>query len=308
MTTINMMDAAREEKLNNIFELKGLLADAKRRKLKAVIIPVPVHLMVIDTGYQTPVRTERELNYLTRNWDERKIGVLMGVPHYEEGKIYLVDGYGRMTASQIVDAEKYSELDTYIILDAPEDKTERRIFEAELFSSQGNNKVVTPFQKHGARQIVGDPVVKSMDLLQSEYGFEYSSVRGKRGEGVIGSYSELYKNIKTYGYLFGEFFFDICKASGFNRKVDGYAVYVMRSIKDLYKLYPENRTEIKEFLSTWMRPLDYRYLHSKSNAKYELLGPGNAMTMYFEDIVVEGLGLDHKRVVSENKIYEKKTA
>ena len=300
MTTINF----KRNKKENIEELRGILADAKRRKLTKVILQIPVRLMTIDTGYQTPVRTERELDYLTKKWDDRMIGVLVGVPHEEEGLVYLVDGYGRMTASQIVDAEKYKELEIQVILDAPKDKLERRKFEARYYSSQGNNKRVTPLQKHGARQIIEDPVVLTMDRLQEKYGFEYTAVRGRRGDAIIGSYSELYKNISTNGEEFGEFFFDICKESGFNRKTDGYAVYVMRSIRDLYKYYPENRTEIKDFLVKWLRPLDYRYLHAKSGAKYELLGPGNAMTMYFEDAVVEGLGLPHKRTVQDNKVIE----
>lgn len=299
MTTTNIMDT---EKMQNIAELKGLLADARRRNLKFVIIPLPVRLMAIDEAYQTPIRTERDLRYLTKNWDERKVAVLIGVPHFEEGLVYLVDGYGRMCASQIVDPEKYAELNVLIILDFPEEPEERRAFEAEMFASQGNNKKVTPLQKHGARQIIGDPVVKAMDVLQEEYGFVYNSVRGRRGEGVIGSYTELYKSIKANGFLYGEWFFDIAANAGFNRKTDGYAVYIMRSIRDLWKYYPEHRAEIKKYMSTRLRPVDYRWLHAKANAKYELLGPGNAMTMFFEDMVVEGLGLEHKRAVVENKI------
>lgn len=295
---------AESEKMQNIAELKGILADARRRKLTFVILPIPVRLLTIDTDYQTPVRTERDLNYLTKAWDERKIGVLMGVPHDEEGLIYLVDGYGRCVASQVVNPEKYTELNVLIILDAPVDHTERKIFEAEIFASQGNNKKVTPYQKHGARQIMKDPVVLTMNVLQEEYGFIYNIVRGRRGEGVVGSYSELYKSIKRFGYEFGEFFFDIARNSGFDRKPDGYAVYILRSLRDLWKLYPENHDAIKNYLSWKLRPLDYRYLHAKANAKYELLGPGNAMTMYFEDMVVDGLFLDHKRGIDNNKIVE----
>lgn len=301
MTTVNMIN---EETMMNIAELRGLLAEAKRRGMRAVIIKVPVRLLAIDPMYQTPIRTERELTYLTKAWDERKIGVLFGVPHFEVGKIFLVDGYGRLTASQIVDPDKYQELDVYVILDAPEDPHERQIFEAEIFVSQGNNKQVTPLQKHGARQIMNDPVVKIMDSLQEEYQFEYKTVRGRRGEGIIGSYMELYNSIRFGGLVYGEWFFDIAKAAGFNRKTDGYAVYIMRSMRDLWKYYPENRIEIKECLSEYLRDKDYRYLHSKANAKYELLGPGNAMTMYFEDIVVDELGLNHKREVENNKLKE----
>ena len=299
MTVLNM-----NETIANVAELRGLLADARRQNLTFVIVKIPIRLMAIDTDYQTPIRTERDLSYLTKNWDERKICTLTGIPHDEEGLIYLTDGYGRLTASQIVDPEKYKELNVLVILDAPTEPAERKRFEAELFASQGNNRQVTPLQKHGARQVMGDPVVKAMDELQKQYGFIYKALRGQNGEGIIGSYSELYKNIRVYGEGFGKFFFDICAAAGFNRKTNGYAVYIMRSIRDLYKLYPENRADIKEFLSNKLRPLDYRWLHSKANSHYELLGPGNAMTMYFEDMVTIGLNLEHKREVYNNRIVE----
>ena len=236
--TIKNMNETNQETMANIAELKGRLAAAMRSGETFAIVKIPARLLTIDTAYQTPIRTERDLKYLTGNkkvngedvpiWDERKVGVLWGAPHWEEGKIYLVDGYGRLTASQKIDPVKYEELNVLVILDAPEDPKERQIFEAEIFMSQGNNKQVTPLQKHGARQVVGDITVKAMDLLKERYGFQYCKVKGRRGEGIIGSYSELYRSIDIYGYLFGEYFFDICAASGFNRKTDGYAVYVMR--------------------------------------------------------------------------------
>ena len=53
------------EMIANINELKGILSDAIRRGLKYVILPMPVRLLTIDPGYQTPIRTERDLRYLT---------------------------------------------------------------------------------------------------------------------------------------------------------------------------------------------------------------------------------------------------
>ena len=73
------------------------------------IIRIPVELMEVDSRYQTDERTERDLKYLTNNWDERKLMPLLGVPHWEEGKVYIVDGYGRWIASQIVDKDKYKD-------------------------------------------------------------------------------------------------------------------------------------------------------------------------------------------------------
>ena len=76
----------------NVGELKGLLAASRSMGMTVVILKIPVRLFVIDPRYQTPNRTERDLNYLIRNWDERKLLPLIGVPHDEEGLMYIVDG------------------------------------------------------------------------------------------------------------------------------------------------------------------------------------------------------------------------
>ena len=83
----------------DIGELRGLLAASKAAGLKTAIIRIPVRLFAIDGRYQTSVRTERDLSYLTNSWNERKLLPVTGVPHEDEGLVYLVDGYGRWKAS-----------------------------------------------------------------------------------------------------------------------------------------------------------------------------------------------------------------
>ena len=80
---------------NDIGELRGLLASARSQGLKVAIIKIPVRLFAIDEKYQTSIRTNRSLKYLIDNFDDAKLLPVTGVPHDEEGKIYLVDGYGR---------------------------------------------------------------------------------------------------------------------------------------------------------------------------------------------------------------------
>lgn len=94
----------------NIGKLEGLTKMYKDAGMNVAIIRIPVELLEIDTRYQIDERTERDLNYLVNNWDERKLLPLVGVPHWKEGKVYIVDGYGRWIASQIVNKEKYVDL------------------------------------------------------------------------------------------------------------------------------------------------------------------------------------------------------
>lgn len=131
--------------------LKGLTKMYRDAKYNVAIIPIPVELLEIDTRYQTEIRTERDLHYLVNNWNENKLLPLIGVPHWEEGKVYLVDGYGRWIASQLVDKKKYSDLQVLLVLNPPEDAEARLKFEAEMYAYQNKQVArMTAIQKHGA--------------------------------------------------------------------------------------------------------------------------------------------------------------
>lgn len=79
--------------------LEGLTKMYRDAGYKTAIVSVPVEIMEIDTRYQTEVRTERDLRYLIDNWNENKLLPLIGVPHWETGEVFLVDGYGRWVSS-----------------------------------------------------------------------------------------------------------------------------------------------------------------------------------------------------------------
>lgn len=99
----------------SVDKLEGLTKMYTDINEEIAIIKIPVELMEVDSRYQTDERTERNLQYLVRNWDERKLMPLMGVPHWEEGKVYIVDGYGRWIASQIVNKKKYKDLKVHLM-------------------------------------------------------------------------------------------------------------------------------------------------------------------------------------------------
>ena len=63
----------------------------------------------------------------------------MGVPHYEDGWMVIMDGYGRTIASQMVDAQKYIELPVLVSLDAQWNLKRRREFEAEMYVYQNRD-------------------------------------------------------------------------------------------------------------------------------------------------------------------------
>ena len=90
--------------IGNVDTLKGMFMEEIRSGKLRTLKDIPVELLTIDTTYQTPVRTERDMGYLVNNWSERKLLPLVVVPHFETGLCYVVDGWGRANASQIIDS------------------------------------------------------------------------------------------------------------------------------------------------------------------------------------------------------------
>ena len=303
MTVRNMT----EINAKNIGELKGLLATAKENGNSVAIIKVPVYMMAVDESYQTVDRTTRKLDYLVSRWDERKIGVLTVVPHEEEGLVYIVDGYGRWQASQIVDEEKYTHLNCAVLLNAPEDPRERQKFEAELFANQNRDVAkLKPIDKHGAMQVLEDPAALVLDELQEKYGFSIGK-RKYKGENATGMkinniYVDLSEGIKQYGKGLADWYFDICKRSGLATKTRGYAAYIYRALKDMYVLYPEKRNETAEILIDYLRPITPYEFKARAVAKYSKLDYRTSCSIYAEDIITAKLGLKRTREIADGKI------
>lgn len=287
----------------SVDKLEGLTKAYTDMHEDIAIIKIPVELMEIDSRYQTDERTERDLRYLTNNWDERKLMPLLGVPHWEEGKVYIVDGYGRWIASQIVDKDKYKDLKVQMVLNAPTEDIERVAFEAALYAFQGVSvRKVTPIQKHGAMLVLHDPATETLEKMRTIYGFKYKETRGNRGEGVLGSYTEALSLCAIDNGDCAEYVYDIIRDSGFDRKHSGYASYVTRSLRDIYRLYAQDRTKTKEYLVKELRKLTPENLKANALCKYPILDFRTATSLYVEDMLVDGLGLEQSRQVEGTKI------
>jgi hypothetical protein len=294
---------------NEVGELKGLLASAREMGLPVAIIRIPVRLFAIDPMYQTPNRTERDLRYLVSNFDERKLLPVTGVPHDEEGKVYLVDGYGRWQASQMVDPNKYETLPCMVILNAPVESKARQKFEAEQYAYQNVNVAkMRPIQKHGALEVLEDKAVIAMNMMQEKYGFLYAKDKGNRECGVLGSYAETYAIAKAYGIEGLDYIFSVCQNAGFDRKANGYATNIMRGLRDVYRYYPEHRKETAKFLSEYLRRFEPCKFKANAISRYLMLDPKTATSLYMEDLVVDNISLSHKRKVEGKSVSEIRSA
>lgn len=289
--------------------LKGLTKMYVDAGCKVAIISIPVELLEIDSSYQTDIRTERDLRYLTDHWDENKLLPLVGVPHWEEGKIYLVDGFGRWIASQYIDKEKYSELLVMVILSAPSDKHKRLEFEAEMYAFQNAQVAkMTPLQKHGAMLILHDPATETLETLKAKYGFEYRATKGNRDASILGSYASTLNLCKIDEGKCANYVFEICRNAGFDRKSNGYATYIMKGLADIYKIYSNNREDTKELFSDMLRKTTPTLLKSNAVTKYPILDFRSALSLFLEDIIVDNLGLEQSREIYGTKLVPIKKA
>ena len=289
--------------IGSIDKLEGLTKLYTDLGEDIAIINIPVDLMEIDSRYQTEERTARDLRYLTENWDERKLMSLIGVPHWEEGKVYIVDGYGRWISSQIVNKEKYKDLKVQLLLNAPTEPDERLSYEAEIYAFQNKQvKNLTPIQKHDAMMILHDDATEILEKLRRKYGFEYKAGKGNREASVIGSYSYALNLCKIDNGKAANYVFNICEGAGFDRKSNGYATYIMKALKDMYRLYAKNRTETKNLLIHELRKVSPIVLKANAVVKYPMLEMKSAVSLYMEDMIIEKLGLEQSREVSGNKL------
>lgn len=283
--------------------LEGLTKMYRDASYTVAIVSIPVEILEIDSRYQTEERTDRDLRYLTANWNENKLLPLIGVPHWEEGKVYLVDGYGRWIASQLVDKEKYKYLMVLLILSAPTDPKERLKFEAELYAYQNVDvKDPTAIQRHGAMIVLDDKPTKILENMKKRYGFEYSANKGKREASVLGSYTVTLALCKIDNGKAAEYVFDICEGAGFDRKPSGYSTYVMRALRDMYKLYANNREDTKRYFIHELRSITPLSLKANAVVKYPMLDMKTAVSLYLEDLIVANLGLEQSREVSGTRL------
>ena len=263
---------------------------------------VPVDLLTIDPLYQTDERTQRSLKKLIDNWDENKLEPITIVPHEEEGMFYIVNGYGRWTASQhLPTPKKY--LCSIVLLGLSKDADKRRVQEAELYAYQNRDcSKMTPIQNHGALKIIGEPSVVLFEKLRDKYNFDFGfGKKTSKKINTIGSYSETLNMIKARDEKCFDFIFSTLIACGFDKKVNGYSTYVLRAMRDIYDNYGDKK-EIVGAIIEILRGITPEQFKSYAITKYPNLEYRSACTMYLEDEVCRVTKKKNKRYIHNNKI------
>ena len=294
-------ETRRMEQFNDIVaNIKPLMTIGKGRNQRVITgsAVVPLSCCFVDSRYQG-MRTHKHLNRLKNKWDERKLTPIILVPHPEEYRFAVVDGQGRC----LVAPEKgMDRLNAIILMDAPEDLSERLKFEAKYFIGQDSEvENVKPLEKHLSRVIIGDSAAVSLDKLLNKYGIKFVSTKGNREESVLGSYTDTYSIVKVHGEKCLDFIFSIIDNAGWNKETNGYATFVMRALREVWIAHPNDRKEIHRFLSKELRQIDPALFSAEAKAKYPKRDHRVSCVLYVEDLVCDGLGIEKKIYVDNGK-------
>lgn len=303
MSTVVAMneETRRMEQFNDIVaNIKPLMTTGKGKNQRAITgsAVVPLSCCFVDSRYQG-MRTHKHLNRLKNKWDERKLTPIILVPHPEEYRFAVVDGQGRCLFAPEKGMDR---LNAIILMDAPEDLNERLKFEAEYFIGQDSEvENVKPLEKHLSRVIIGDSAAVSLDKLLNKYGIKFVATKGNREESVLGSYTDTYSIVKVHGEKCLDFIFSIIDNAGWNKETNGYATFVMRSLRETWVTHPNDRKEIHRFLSKELRQIDPALFSAEAKAKYPKRDHRVSCVLYVEDMVCDGLGIEKKIYVDNGK-------
>lgn len=291
----------REEQFNDtVANIRPVFTEGKGRNQKTLTgsVMVPLSCCYVDMRYQR-FRQHRKLKWLDSRWSLSKLTPIVIVPHYEEHRFAIVDGQGRFL---VAPKKGMDRLPATVLLDIPEDYNERLKFEADCFIKQDTEtENLKDLEKHPGRVILEDKTAICIENMLNAYKVKISSLPGQRETSVLGSYPLTYNIVLTHGGKCLEFIFTIIDNAGWNKEKNGYASYVMRSLRDVWIAHPNDRVKMSDFLSKELRQLTPMLFSSKSRAKYPARDPRVACTLYIEDMLCEGLKLPKKIYIDGEK-------
>ena len=287
-------EARRIEQFNDVMaNAKPMITEGRGKNLHTVTASacIPLSCCYVDKRYQG-LRSHKRISQLESKFDKRKLTPITVVPHYDEHIFAIVDGQGR---SIVAPKKGMDRLFATILMDAPDDLEARLKFEAEYFIGQDSEvENVKPLEKHLARVIIGDPAAVTIDKLIKEYKISFTNTQGKRGESILGSYTDTYSIAKNRGEKCLDFIFSIIKNAGWNHETNGYATFVMRALRDTWVEHPNDREAIHTYLSDALRQSSPSLFSTDARAKYPKRDHRMACTLMIEDMVCDNLNLDRK--------------
>lgn len=246
---------------------------------------VPLKRMYVDEDYQRQT-SKAKVRKLAEKWNINKMDALRVSPHPEEGKFSIIDGSHRFHAAQM-NGEKF--LACEIIMGLSDDPAKRKVEEAKLFSTQGDEvNRLTPQEKHKANVLLGVKENVIVDNICEKYDIPYKpdSARGGHLKGVLAGFAEALRIAKVYGEkLLDEVFYVICE-SRWNMAYKGMGNAILRSLTNILVLHPDFKAEIKFELIKLFTPIEPEKLLADAMSKYPERKEIERLTLYLEDYLI----------------------
>lgn len=267
------------------------------------LFDIPVSLLTIDTAYQSDARTSRDLTPLINGWNENKLEPITVVPHMEEGMFYIVNGYGRWQASQLIkDPKDY--LSAIVLLGLSKNPAVRRKEEAELYAYQNRESSrLTPIQNHAAMLVLEEPNVVKLEHLRIKYGFGFCTKKERKSSRPANtiSYAETLATIKGMSEENCELIFSTLQDSKYHLIPDGYDINMIKAVKQAFRNYGYNE-DIKSVIVDILSSSSPSELDAKAHQLYPELESRRATRIYLQTCIADTLQRDPVFVVEGNKV------
>lgn len=234
----------------------------------------------------------KKIKALASKWDIKKMDALRVVPHKEECRFSVVDGYHRLEAAKIVGE---TELVCEIIMDISDDPIERLVQEATLFATQKDEvDNLTPIEKHNANVLRGVKANVDLHELVTKYNIplKKNPTHGRVKIGALAGFTAALRNIEINNgkQIMDNVFYVICN-SRWNIAPGGFSANAINALASMYKLHPVNAKEITEALIEFCKPIEPDKLFASAMDKYPERRTTERNVLYLEDYLCEKLGI-----------------
>lgn len=249
---------------------------------------IPLKLCAADPSYQ---RTENiswsKVTRLANNWDNHLMDEITVVPHPDENLFYVIDGWHRVLASNMIGNDSIC---AEIITDLSTDPKTRQKQEAEIFSKQ--NAFVDKLSAkdlHKAGIVAENKIDLQLNDLIKKYGFTISSKRSGKGNPneimSIASIVRMFKYDNGYNLIDNTFY--VIVASGWNHEKGGITKNMFSTIRMMFALHPKFEADIRKSLVEILRPMSIKDAVAFATVEYPRRSESTRLGIWLEDRLVE---------------------
>lgn len=254
---------------------------------------IPLDLLYVDERFQRlNKKGVGKVRKLADKWNNNKMDPLRVSPHNDECAFSVIDGLHRFFAAKLVGME---EIVCEVIMNLPEDATERLKAEAMLFATQCDEvDTLTPAEKHNANIIMEIPEYLILDKVARKYGIEIKTGagRGLVKQNVLAGYVEALNIARIYGEPIVDAAFKIICESRWNISPAGTGNRVLRCLRNIITLHPGYEDEIIKNIITRFKPVTPIQFMAEAIAAYPERRESEQATLYLEDYLCDTIGMD----------------